>query len=162
METSAVDIRYLAHVELQRTDWKLLRALERAFASAEWCDWRDAMREIASHPEGRTEPLPPEPPFSGAPNFSGAPKTIPFDLSAKLSDYAPAAEITTNDLLAADEATATAMVETMTRLQRKRFFELFNVELAELQQERGGPRENLEREREIESLLGMFARVGEM
>ena len=50
----------------------------------------------------------------------------------------------------------------LTKAKRKKFTELLNVELAELQQEREGPRENLPREAEIEKLLGLFARVGEM
>lgn len=56
-------IKILARVELQRTDWKLSRALERSMAGPEWCDWRDLMREIASNPERHYEPLPPEPDF---------------------------------------------------------------------------------------------------
>lgn len=53
---------YLARAELQRTDWKLLRVMERQFASAAWCDWRDELRKLASNPEGFDD-LPPEPAF---------------------------------------------------------------------------------------------------
>jgi hypothetical protein len=65
-------IRILARADLQRTDWKLMRAMERQFAGTLWCDWRDAMRDIASKPEGHAEPLPPEPPF-GTPEPRPAP-----------------------------------------------------------------------------------------
>lgn len=46
---------------------------------------------------------------------------------------------------------------------RKKFTELLNVELAELEQERtiGSARADLKRERDIEYLLGLFARLGE-
>jgi hypothetical protein len=68
-------IRILARADLQRTDWKLMRAMERHFAGAEWCDWRDVMRGIASKPEGHAEPLPPEPPFGQI--ARNEPTTIP-------------------------------------------------------------------------------------
>lgn len=89
-------------------------------------------------------------------------------LDEKLADWVDVkaeADLTTDDLLAAYKASpdeAEQVVRKLTRARRKRFTELLNVELAELQQERGGPGENLKREGEIESLLGLFARVGEM
>jgi hypothetical protein len=100
LPNDAERVKFLAHVELQRTDWKLFRAMERRFAGAEWCDWRDAMREIASHPEGHAEPLPPEPPF-GAPvseldalreenarlRAEADRHNFPANLSDKLSDW---------------------------------------------------------------------------
>ena len=79
-------------------------------------------------------------------------------MNEKLIDYAPAvdeADLTTADLT--EDA-----IQRLTKAKRKKFTELLNVELAELQQERGGPREDLKRENEIEALLGLFARVGEM
>lgn len=91
---------------------------------------------------------------------------FPVSLDEKMSDYAPVEEaLSTDDLLASareNPMAAEQTVQRLDRLKRKKFFELLNVELAELQQERGGPRENLKRESEIESLLGLFARVGEM
>jgi len=61
-----------------------------------------------------------------------------------------------------DVEAAQDVVGKLSRAKRKKFTELLNVELAELQQERGGPKENLKRENEIEALLNLFARVGEM
>lgn len=66
------------------------------------------------------------------------------------------------DLMRTDPASAEDVVQKFSKVGRKKFTELLNVELAELQQERGGPREALKRENEIEALLGLFARVGEM
>jgi hypothetical protein len=58
-------IKILARAELQRTDWKIMRAIERMVAGDAWCAWRDELRSIASKPEGHDD-LPPEPAF-GAP-----------------------------------------------------------------------------------------------
>ena len=93
---------------------------------------------------------------------------FPASLDEKLTDYGdPAAEadLTTDDLLTSmrsDAAVTEDVVQKLSRAKRKKFTELLNVELAELQQERGGPKENLKRENEIEALLNLFARVGEM
>jgi hypothetical protein len=45
---------------------------------------------------------------------------------------------------------------------RRRFSEQLNVELAELKNSRGLAGENLKREQQVEYLLGLFARVGEI
>ena len=93
---------------------------------------------------------------------------FPASLDEKLGDYgdpAAEAELTTDDLLSSmrsDVEIAQDVVGKLSRAKRKKFTELLNVELAELQQERGGPKENLKRENEIEALLNLFARVGEM
>jgi len=136
LPNDAERVKFLAHVELQRTDWKLFRAMERRFAGAEWCDWRDAMREIASHPEGHAEPLPPEPPF-GAPvseldalreenarlRAEADRHNFPANLSDKLSDWDTGADennLTTADLsedlaqLVTGEETLAQAVERMT------------------------------------------------
>ena len=65
------------------------------------------------------------------------------------------ADLTTDDL-------TEEVIQTLTQAKRKKWTELLNVELAELQQERSGPRENLAREAECERLLGLFSRVGEL
>jgi len=83
---------------------------------------------------------------------------FPENLTDKLSDWDTVpdeANLTTADL-------TEEVIQKLTAAKRKKFTELLNVELAELQQERGGPREDLPREAEIEKLLGLFARVGEM
>jgi len=83
---------------------------------------------------------------------------FPENLTDKLSDWDTVqdeASLTTADL-------TEDVIQRLTAAKRKKFTELLNVELAELQQERGGPREDLPREAEIEKLLGLFARVGEM
>lgn len=80
-------------------------------------------------------------------------------------DTAAEQEVKTDDLLdlmRADPVSAEDVVQKFSKLGRKKFTELLNVELAELQQERGGPRENLAREAECERLLDLFARVGSM
>ena len=81
---------------------------------------------------------------------------FPENLTDRLSDWdTDEASLTTADL-------TEEVIQKLTAAKRKKFTELLNVELAELQQERGGPREDLSREAEIEKLLGLFARVGEM
>lgn len=83
---------------------------------------------------------------------------FPENLTDRLSDWDTVqdeASLTTADL-------TEEVIQRLTAAKRKKFTELLNVELAELQQERGGPREDLPREAEIEKLLGLFARVGEM
>lgn len=98
--------------------------------------------------------------FDDAPAFPE-----PSDKMADWVDVQAEEDLKTEDLLNLQRANgmeAEQVVQRLTRMKRKKFFELLNVELAELQQERGGPRENLKRESEIESLLGLFARVGEM
>jgi len=55
-------IHVLAKAELQRSDWKLLRALERSIAGEAWCNWRDEIRRLVRDP-GEAKELPPEPPF---------------------------------------------------------------------------------------------------
>lgn len=80
-------------------------------------------------------------------------------------DDAAEEALTTNDLLAAmkdDAEIAQDVVSKLSRAKRKKFTELLNVELAELQQERQGPKEDRVRESDIEALLGLFARAGEM
>lgn len=64
-------IKILARAELQRTDWKIMRAIERMAAGDAWCAWRNELRKIASNPEGFDD-LPPEPPF-GAPDEQAEP-----------------------------------------------------------------------------------------
>lgn len=192
-------ILILARVELQRTDWKLLRAMERFFAGAEWCDWRDEIRKIASNPDAYAEPLPPEPPFSVAEAnreaevaslksrileledanatlkdaLADAEDQIPeqFDEDdahkfpaphEKLTDWDAEAALTTDDLIAESDEVASDVISKLTRDRRRRFTELLNVELAELQQNRDGPKEDRKREAKIERLLGIFARAGEM
>ncbi len=96
------------------------------------------------------------------------PHNFPANMTDKLSDWDTVpdeASLTTADLLdlmRTDAVSAEDVVQKFTKVGRKRFTELLNVELAELQQERGGPRENLAREAECERLLDLFARVGSM
>lgn len=52
--------------------------------------------------------------------------------------------------------------ETLTRDVRRKLTERLNVELAELKNLRGLAGEDLKREAEIEKLLGLFARLGEI
>lgn len=93
----------------------------------------------------------------------------PDPSTARLSDYGavgePEDDITPEDLLNDMRANGDAVRDVIAKLtseKRRRFTELLNVELAELQQVRGRAGEDLKREAEIEKLLGLFARVGEM
>jgi len=76
----------------------------------------------------------------------------------RLSDYG---ETQDDDKLTTDDLTS-EVIQKLTPAKRKRFTELLNIELSELQQERGGPREALKREAAIEATLGLFSRVGEL
>jgi len=77
--------------------------------------------------------------------------------------------LTTNDLVkmvADDPPGSSAQLEHAVRSvrgeARRRFSEQLNVELAELKNSRGMAAENLPREQQIEVLLGLFVRVGEI
>ena len=72
------------------------------------------------------------------------------------------AALTTDDLLGESDDVASDVISKLSRDRRRRFTELLNVELAELQLARGGPKEDRRREQKIERLLGIFARAGEM
>lgn len=78
------------------------------------------------------------------------PQSLPPDPSTKMSDYVPA-EI--RSLMEEGESLSSA---------KRRLTELLWVEQAELRNLRGTDRENLKREAEIERLLGLFARLGEI
>jgi hypothetical protein len=99
-----------------------------------------------------------DPDAEATPAPTPEPHNFPANMSDKLSDWDTGAD--ENSLTTAD--LTEDVIQRLTKDKRKKFTELLNVELAELQQERGGPREALSREAEIEKLLGLFARVGEM
>lgn len=81
----------------------------------------------------------------------------------RLSDWGAVGEdITTDDLLGESDEVAADVISKLSRDKRRRFTELLNVEMAELQLSRGGPKEDRKREAKIERLLGIFARAGEM
>jgi hypothetical protein len=72
--------------------------------------------------------------------------------------------VTSDDLLErinSDPDAVSGVIAHLSQDDRRRFTELLNVELAELQQKRGAFGEDLKREADIEKLIGMFARVGE-
>lgn len=112
--------------------------------------WAKDLRALTWDGEGDEPAIPELGPFNEPHNF-------PANLADKLSNWDVVAE---EDLTTAD--LTEEVVAGLSKAKRKKFTELLNVELAELQQERGGPREDLKRENEIEALLGLFARVGEM
>jgi hypothetical protein len=99
-------------------------------------------------------PDPVEPEIAPA-DFHNFPENLADPLSKWGEVGGEEASLTTADL-------TEEVIQKLTAAKRKKFTELLNVELAELQQERGGPREALSREAEIEKLLGLFACVGEM
>ena len=102
----------------------------------------------------------------------------PNPAEAKLSDYgqvhAPAApdpvedEITTEHLLDAMKAnpvTTQDVIAKLSRDSRRKFTELLNVEKAELRNKRNAGQSTAqddEREKDVDRLLNLFARVGEM
>ena len=91
-----------------------------------------------------------------------APDALMSDWGEVGADEDAEAALTTDDLLRADDEAVADVVAKLSRQRRKRFTELLNVELAELQQSRDGPHEDRKREAKVERLLGVFARVGEM
>jgi hypothetical protein len=91
-----------------------------------------------------------------------APDALMSDWGNVGADEDAEAALTTDDLLSVDDEAAADVVAKLSRQRRKRFTELLNVELAELQQSRDGPHEDRKREAKVERLLGVFARVGEM
>jgi len=91
-----------------------------------------------------------------------APDALMSDWGNVGADEDAEAALTTDDLLSADNEAVADVVAKLSRQRRKRFTELLNVELAELQQSRNGPHEDRKREAKVERLLGVFARVGEM
>jgi hypothetical protein len=73
---------YLARAELQRSDWKIMRAVERKLASPEWCEWRDELRRLVAMVDG-FDAIPPEPPFGGsAPTPAATPDPRDEELAA--------------------------------------------------------------------------------
>lgn len=77
--------------------------------------------------------------------------------------------LTTNDLInmVADDPPGSAVeleeaVRAIKGEARRRFSEQLNVELAELKNSRGMAGEDLKREQQVEYLLGLFARLGEI
>lgn len=163
---------YLARAELQRTDWKLFRAMERQFASTEWCDWRDDLRKLASDPTGFDE-LPPEPPFGsppfvaplGYPDESGpsseAPPTPLPDLGEKMVDYGDVGSeadwLGVPSWLAAEERDGESIEQRISRLTeafRTRVNELTNLLLA------GTITEDEDRERTL--LLAKYNELAEL
>jgi hypothetical protein len=87
---------------------------------------------------------------------------FPASLDERMSDYAPVPDVALDDETLTTADLTEEVIQRLTQAKRKKWTELLNVELAELQQERGGPNEALAREAECERLLGLFARVGEL
>lgn len=87
--------------------------------------------------------------------FPAPDERLPLDAEAE-------AALTTDDLIRESDEVASDVISKLSREGRRRFTELLNVEMAELQLSRGGPNEDRKREQKIERLLGIFARAGEM
>jgi hypothetical protein len=160
-------ILILARVELQRTDWKLIRTIERFYASAEWCDWRDKMREIASNPNAYAEPLPAEPPFGvlDKPAPEPPPQLLP-EPDALMRDYGQVTDDLTGDMLLDafehDESETIAVVQTLSALRLKHLSEQLNVERARLDREHQATGVANPRSASIDRLLGLLTRRGEV
>jgi hypothetical protein len=156
---------------LTSTDYKVTRAYERGqLPSEEWIAWRNLCRDRISNPQvGQI--VPEEPDFNARLREASAREgeapifPRPEDKMADWVDVEAEENLKPGDLLdvmRSNPEAAEQVVRKLTRSKRKKFTELLNVEQAELLQERGGPREDLKREGEIERLLDLFARVGEM
>lgn len=163
-EIEATRLMHAAMALLGQTDFVVIKATEKGRTlSQDWLAWRDELRAIVSTRAGviRAEPErygpAPEPEAPLLP----APDALMREWGTVGDEEAEAA-ITTDDLLAADDEAQTDVIGKLSRQRRKRFTELLNVELAELEQSRGGPKEDRKREAKIQRLLGVFARVGEM
>ena len=64
-----------AKATLKASDWVIARALEASVMGAEWCAWRDTVRQIAETGEGV---IPPEPPRGKANPHMQAPVDVPM------------------------------------------------------------------------------------
>lgn len=84
------------------------------------------------------------------------------DLNDKLSDWDEVGHGAIASNIPAGIAELMEPGETLTRDVRRKLTERLNVELAELKNLRGLAGEDLKREAEIEKLLGLFARLGEI
>lgn len=84
------------------------------------------------------------------------------DLNEKLSDWDEVGHGAIASNIPAAIAELMEPGETLTRDVRRKLTERLNVELAELKNLRGLAGEDLKREAEIEKLLGLFARLGEI
>jgi hypothetical protein len=160
-------ILILARVELQRTDWKLLRAMERFYAGAEWCDWRDEMRQIASSPHLYSEPLPPEPPFRAAAPVEPPPPE-PAPVAEPAVDLPPIDPKDTDIIIegfTGELRTGRNVVEgtmrSMDPPDRKRLFSLLNTELGRLKNQEALLGKSIPRRADVEELIGILAKVGE-
>lgn len=111
------------------------------------------MRKLSAQ-QRESEALP-SPVADDAHKFPAPDERPPLDAEAE-------AALTTDDLLGEPDDVASDVISKLSRDRRRRFTELLNVELAELQLARGGPKEDRRREQKIERLLGIFARAGEM
>lgn len=84
------------------------------------------------------------------------------DLNDKLSDWDEVGHGAIASNIPAGIAELMEPGETLTHDVRRKLTERLNVELAELKNLRGLAGEDLKREAEIEKLLGLFARLGEI
>jgi hypothetical protein len=165
---------YLARAELQRSDWRIMRAVEREFASPEWCEWRDKLRRLVGMVDGFDE-LPPEPPFGkhipSPPPVKTAPEPeaplLPAP-DALMSDYGPVGEgyddVTGDMLLDAfeqDEAEAVAVIQVLSATRQRHLSEQLNVEKARLRREHMLTDQANPREASIDRLLGLLTRRGD-
>ena len=153
--------------ELTRTDYVVTKSMETGRKlSSEWTSWRQHLRDVVN---GNGEDVQPEPARWAVDEQEQPEAPLLPAPDALMADYGPVgtdeeaeAALTTDDLLGATDDAVADVVSKLTRQRRKRFTELLNVELAELEQSRGGPKEDRKREARIQRLLGVFARVGEM
>lgn len=180
-------MRDLANSRLVRTDFRILKAIAPLVASAEWCAWRDMLREIYNAPEGVTE-IPAEPPFGKAEGEVKALRERVAELEDALKDAEKlpepviqeperrrddlldfdaeaTAELTGDQLLNAfehDEAETAAVVQTLSATRLRHLSEQLNVERARLDREHQLTGIANPRAASIDRLIGLLTRRGEV
>jgi hypothetical protein len=108
---------YLARAELQRSEWKIMRAIERQVASPEWCSWRDELRRLVAMPEG-FDAIPLEPHFGVAVSRVTEPEQAKAPILPALAEP----ENHFADLMLADETIDDARARISQRLRELRHY----------------------------------------
>ncbi len=184
-------MRDLANSRLIRTDFRILKAIAPLVASPEWCAWRDRLRDIWNSPEGVTEipEEPPFGKAEGEVKALRERLVELEDANAALKDALSDAEDRIADLDEEDDfpgpdeklsdwdvvgvsasergVLKTAMEEgESVSAAKRRLYPILNEELSRLQNQEAllgasTPESVSARRKEVESLLGILARVGD-
>jgi hypothetical protein len=160
-----------AHGQLKAEAWRTLKAVDHVDAKAadegltispEWRSWRGEVRAVI---RGDRMDIPPEPPRYvrlGA-SVIAQPERARDDLLD--FDAEPVEELTGDQLLSAfekDEEAAALLVQTLSALRQKHISEQLNVERARLDREHQATGVANPRSAQIDRLLGLLTRRGEV